>query len=67
MITTTTAKANGTGGKMIQKALFEACRSLIEVWKMVCKEVFWQHNCYSRGFVDIFIFFFPVRDLKELF
>lgn len=49
---------------MIQKALFEACRSLIEVWKMVCKEVFWQHNCYSRGFVD---FFFSVRDLKELF
>jgi len=57
VITTTTAKANGTGGKkIIQKALFEACRSLIEVWKMVCKEVFWQHNCYSRGFVDFFFF-----------
>lgn len=46
----------GLGEKMLQKALFEAWRSLMEGWKMVCEEVFWQHNCYSRGFVDFFFF-----------
>lgn len=50
----------GLGEKMIQKALFEACQSLIEVWKMVCKEVFGSTTVTQGGlwifFVLVFVF-----------
>lgn len=68
MIITTANKEKrqmGLGVQRYRRRCLKLVSLVIEVWKMVCKKkVFWQHNCYSRGFVD---FCFSDRDFKGPF